>query len=71
MDKAVFWVTLLGGVFILGMEVGEDNAATHLANTCTKQPGETLVSTFQTKQGVICQYANAPRKATWTRRDAT
>lgn len=56
MDKTVFWVTVIGFAFIVGIEVGEDNAATHLANTCTQQPGESLVSTIQDKRGVTCIY---------------
>lgn len=56
MDKAVFLFTLIAGAFVLGMEVGEDNAATHLANTCTEQPGESLISTIQDKRGVTCIY---------------
>lgn len=69
-DRMVVVVSIVGAVFVAGLEVGDHQSRARLARTCVAQPGERLISTHQTAAGVECLYATDVGYATAKRRPA-
>ena len=68
-DAIVFWLCAICFVFWMGLETGIDQAKGKLATTCLTQPGETLTSTIQGRQGVLtCIYNGGYARAAKERR---
>ena len=55
-DRAVFFGTCVCAAVTLGIGIGEENARRQLATICEQQPGTTLVSTVQDRNGIQCNY---------------
>lgn len=70
-NKWIVGVCVLSLVAGVAHDMGAKAASRQLATQCIAQPGETLVTTIQTRDGVVCQYASAPPRANWTRRKAS
>lgn len=60
-DYVVFGICVLSLPFVVGMDIGQDQARQQLATKCEPQPGATLASTYQDKSGVLCLYVETPR----------
>jgi hypothetical protein len=68
-DRIVFWICAACFIFWMGLEVGIDEAKDKLATTCLPQPGETLTSTIQGRQGVLtCIYGGGYARVAKQRR---
>ena len=60
-DYIIFGTCVLSLPFVIGMDIGQDQARQQIATVCESQPGATLASSYQDKTGVLCLYVDSPR----------
>lgn len=70
-ERAILSLCVLALVAGVAHDLGVRAEREKIASSCVAQPGEQLVVTIQTRDGVMCQYASAPPRANWTRRKAS
>lgn len=58
-DGIVFAVVVIGSAFGFGLSVGEQSARDKITVTCAEQPGESLLSSYQDRDGVTCSYGRS------------